>query len=166
MTRSCWTRICGCRNWMAPLTTFLDSSAKVSFETWGQCCLLSKFLHSKLMCAPRNRLWGEGCHRSRLADKPFRAHLLWFWSGGRGVPSGWTTGKKHWFRWFIVSGPAVGWTSSVSCRWLAGGQVVFHYIGYNESARRGDNTYQKGAPAKTRVGINAMIPGENCLAPC
>lgn len=40
-----------------------------------------------------------------------------------------------------------------------GQQITFHYIGYNESGRRVDSTYQQGRPAKTRVGINAMIPG-------
>ena len=38
-------------------------------------------------------------------------------------------------------------------------QVIFHYIGYNESGRRVDSTYQQGRPAKSRLGIKAMIPG-------
>lgn len=40
-----------------------------------------------------------------------------------------------------------------------GQQVTFHYIGYNESGRRVDSSYQQGQPAKTRLGIKAMIPG-------
>lgn len=40
-----------------------------------------------------------------------------------------------------------------------GQEVIFHYVGYNESARRVDSTYLKGAPARTRVGIGGMIPG-------
>eukprot|EP00270_Netrium_digitus_P021109 TRINITY_DN8899_c0_g1_i1.p1 TRINITY_DN8899_c0_g1~~TRINITY_DN8899_c0_g1_i1.p1 ORF type:complete len:383 (-),score=103.29 TRINITY_DN8899_c0_g1_i1:221-1315(-) len=42
---------------------------------------------------------------------------------------------------------------------LPGQQVEFHYIGYNESGRRIDSTYLQGRPAKTRFGINGMIPG-------
>eukprot|EP00250_Pteridium_aquilinum_P029641 c39886_g1_i1 orf=311-1138(-) len=40
-----------------------------------------------------------------------------------------------------------------------GQQIIFHYIGYNESGRKVDSSYQQGQPAKTRIGINAMIPG-------
>ncbi|KAJ3678712.1 hypothetical protein LUZ60_002515 [Juncus effusus] len=40
-----------------------------------------------------------------------------------------------------------------------GQQVVFHYIGYNESGRRIDSTYFQGAPAKIRLGNNALVPG-------
>eukprot|EP00271_Cylindrocystis_brebissonii_P007830 TRINITY_DN21641_c0_g1_i1.p1 TRINITY_DN21641_c0_g1~~TRINITY_DN21641_c0_g1_i1.p1 ORF type:complete len:404 (+),score=48.79 TRINITY_DN21641_c0_g1_i1:115-1326(+) len=40
-----------------------------------------------------------------------------------------------------------------------GQQVTFHYIGYNESARRVDSTYLRGSPAQTRVGIGGLIPG-------
>ncbi|KAI3978427.1 hypothetical protein MKX01_013225 [Papaver californicum] len=40
-----------------------------------------------------------------------------------------------------------------------GQQVTFHYIGYNESGRRIDSTYLQGAPAKIRVGTNALVPG-------
>ncbi|KAL2612264.1 hypothetical protein R1flu_023956 [Riccia fluitans] len=40
-----------------------------------------------------------------------------------------------------------------------GQQVVFHYTGYNEAGRRVDSSYQQGQPARTRVGINGMIPG-------
>ncbi|EYU31905.1 hypothetical protein ABFS82_02G142800 [Erythranthe guttata] len=40
-----------------------------------------------------------------------------------------------------------------------GQQVIFHYIGYNESGRRIDSTYLQGSPAKVRVGTNALIPG-------
>lgn len=41
----------------------------------------------------------------------------------------------------------------------AGQQVIFHYIGFNESGRRIDSTYLQGRPAETRVGINGLIPG-------
>lgn len=41
-----------------------------------------------------------------------------------------------------------------------GQQVEFHYIGYNENGRRVDSTYNSGQPARTRVGINGMIPGK------
>ncbi|KAJ3678694.1 hypothetical protein LUZ60_002497 [Juncus effusus] len=40
-----------------------------------------------------------------------------------------------------------------------GQQVVFHYIGYNESGRRIDSTYFQGAPAKIRLENNALVPG-------
>ncbi|KAF6149898.1 hypothetical protein GIB67_008619, partial [Kingdonia uniflora] len=40
-----------------------------------------------------------------------------------------------------------------------GQQVTFHYVGYNESGRRIDSTYLQGAPAKIRVGTNALVPG-------
>eukprot|EP00850_Spirogloea_muscicola_P020233 SM000210S06747 [mRNA] locus=s210:131815:133080:- [translate_table: standard] len=40
-----------------------------------------------------------------------------------------------------------------------GQEVVFHYTGYNESARRVDSSYQQGRPAQTRFGIGGMIPG-------
>uniref|UniRef100_A0A7C8ZFE5 peptidylprolyl isomerase n=1 Tax=Opuntia streptacantha TaxID=393608 RepID=A0A7C8ZFE5_OPUST len=40
-----------------------------------------------------------------------------------------------------------------------GQQVVFHYIGYNESGRRIDSTYLQGSPAKIRMGTNALVPG-------
>ncbi|CAM6107299.1 unnamed protein product [Calypogeia fissa] len=40
-----------------------------------------------------------------------------------------------------------------------GQQVIFHYTGYNESGRRVDSSYQQGQPARTRVGIQGMIPG-------
>lgn len=40
-----------------------------------------------------------------------------------------------------------------------GQQIIFHYIGYNETGRRVDSTYQQGQPARTRIGIKAMIPG-------
>ncbi|KAG6546656.1 hypothetical protein Mapa_011845 [Marchantia paleacea] len=40
-----------------------------------------------------------------------------------------------------------------------GQQVTFHYVGYNESGRRVDSSYQQGQPARTRVGIKGMIPG-------
>lgn len=39
-------------------------------------------------------------------------------------------------------------------------QVIFHYIGYNESGRRIDSTYLQGSPAKIRLGNNALVPGE------
>ncbi|PPS09744.1 hypothetical protein GOBAR_AA10892 [Gossypium barbadense] len=41
----------------------------------------------------------------------------------------------------------------------AGQQVTFHYIGYNESGRRIDSTYLQGAPARIRMGTNAVVPG-------
>ncbi|CAN8254131.1 unnamed protein product [Cochlearia groenlandica] len=40
-----------------------------------------------------------------------------------------------------------------------GQQVTFHYIGYNESGRRIDSTYNQGTPAKIRMGTNALVPG-------
>ncbi|XP_010544581.1 PREDICTED: peptidyl-prolyl cis-trans isomerase FKBP20-2, chloroplastic [Tarenaya hassleriana] len=40
-----------------------------------------------------------------------------------------------------------------------GQQVVFHYIGYNESGRRIDSTYLQGSPARIRLGNNALVPG-------
>lgn len=40
-----------------------------------------------------------------------------------------------------------------------GQQVAFDYTGYNESAAVIDSSYQKGAPAETRLGIKGMIPG-------
>lgn len=39
------------------------------------------------------------------------------------------------------------------------GQVIFQYVGYNESGRRIDSTYLQGTPAKVRMGTNALIPG-------
>ncbi|GMJ01200.1 hypothetical protein like AT3G60370 [Hibiscus trionum] len=41
----------------------------------------------------------------------------------------------------------------------AGQQVTFNYIGYNESGRRIDSTYIQGAPARIRMGTNAVVPG-------
>ncbi|XP_057869720.2 peptidyl-prolyl cis-trans isomerase FKBP20-2, chloroplastic isoform X2 [Cryptomeria japonica] len=41
----------------------------------------------------------------------------------------------------------------------SGQQIVFNYQGYNESGRRIDSSYQQGGPAKTRVGINGLVPG-------
>ncbi|XP_050237237.1 peptidyl-prolyl cis-trans isomerase FKBP20-2, chloroplastic [Mercurialis annua] len=41
----------------------------------------------------------------------------------------------------------------------AGQQVIFHYVGYNESGRRIDSTYLQGAPAKIRMGTNSLVPG-------
>jgi len=40
-----------------------------------------------------------------------------------------------------------------------GQQVTFHYIGYNESGRRIDSSYQQGSPAKIRLGNKALVPG-------
>ncbi|KAK4344869.1 hypothetical protein RND71_035045 [Anisodus tanguticus] len=40
-----------------------------------------------------------------------------------------------------------------------GQQVIFHYIGYNESGRRIDSTYLQGKPAKIRMGSKALVPG-------
>ena len=39
-------------------------------------------------------------------------------------------------------------------------EVVFHYAAYNESGRRIDSSYQKGQPARTRMGIQGLIPGK------
>ncbi|KAJ1439509.1 FKBP-type peptidyl-prolyl cis-trans isomerase domain [Sesbania bispinosa] len=39
-----------------------------------------------------------------------------------------------------------------------GQQVIFHYIGYNESGRRIDSTYLQGSPAKIRMGTKALVP--------
>lgn len=39
-------------------------------------------------------------------------------------------------------------------------QVIFHYVGYNESGRRIDSTYLQGTPAKIRMGTNGLVPGE------
>ncbi|KAF4402273.1 hypothetical protein G4B88_003194 [Cannabis sativa] len=41
----------------------------------------------------------------------------------------------------------------------AGQQVIFHYVGYNESGRRIDSTYLQGAPARIRMGTKALVPG-------
>lgn len=41
----------------------------------------------------------------------------------------------------------------------AGQQVIFHYVGYNESGRRIDSTYIQGSPAKVRLGTNGLVPG-------
>ncbi|XP_048447700.1 peptidyl-prolyl cis-trans isomerase FKBP20-2, chloroplastic-like [Pyrus x bretschneideri] len=41
----------------------------------------------------------------------------------------------------------------------AGQQVMFHYIGYNESGRRIDSSYTQGSPARIRMGTNALVPG-------
>ncbi|XP_072959564.1 peptidyl-prolyl cis-trans isomerase FKBP20-2, chloroplastic [Typha angustifolia] len=40
-----------------------------------------------------------------------------------------------------------------------GQQVIFHYVGYNESGRRIDSTYLQGAPAKIRLGNKSLVPG-------
>ncbi|XP_020083696.1 peptidyl-prolyl cis-trans isomerase FKBP20-2, chloroplastic isoform X2 [Ananas comosus] len=40
-----------------------------------------------------------------------------------------------------------------------GQQVIFHYVGYNESGRRIDSTYLQGSPAKIRLGNKALVPG-------
>lgn len=40
-----------------------------------------------------------------------------------------------------------------------GQEVLFHYTAYNESGRRIDSSYQKGSPARTRMGIQGLIPG-------
>ena len=39
-------------------------------------------------------------------------------------------------------------------------EVAFHYTAYNESGRRIDSSYQKGQPARTRMGIQGLIPGQ------
>ena len=49
---------------------------------------------------------------------------------------------------------------------VAGGvQVVFDYTAYNEQGRRIDTTYSKSAPARTRLGIQGLIPGLRCPLP-
>lgn len=40
-----------------------------------------------------------------------------------------------------------------------GQQVIFHYVGYNESGRRIDSTYLQGTPARIRMGTNGLVPG-------
>lgn len=40
-----------------------------------------------------------------------------------------------------------------------GQEVVFDYTAYNEQGRRIDSTYNKSAPARTRLGIQGLIPG-------
>ncbi|XP_015695325.1 peptidyl-prolyl cis-trans isomerase FKBP20-2, chloroplastic isoform X1 [Oryza brachyantha] len=40
-----------------------------------------------------------------------------------------------------------------------GQQIIFHYIGYNESGRRIDSTYIQGSPAKIRLGNKTLVPG-------
>lgn len=40
-----------------------------------------------------------------------------------------------------------------------GQQVIFHYVGYNESGRRIDSTYLQGSPARIRMGNKALVPG-------
>ncbi|XP_047066822.1 peptidyl-prolyl cis-trans isomerase FKBP20-2, chloroplastic-like [Lolium rigidum] len=40
-----------------------------------------------------------------------------------------------------------------------GQQVIFHYVGYNESGRRIDSTYIQGSPAKIRLGNKSLVPG-------
>lgn len=42
---------------------------------------------------------------------------------------------------------------------MDGQQVVFHYVGYNESGTVIDSSYRQKRPAETRLGINGMIPG-------
>lgn len=39
-------------------------------------------------------------------------------------------------------------------------QVIFHYVGYNETGRRIDSTYLQGTPAKIRMGTKGLVPGE------
>ncbi|KAM7508837.1 hypothetical protein LguiA_019290 [Lonicera macranthoides] len=41
----------------------------------------------------------------------------------------------------------------------SGQQVIFHYVGYNESGRRIDSTYLQGTPARIRMGTNGLVPG-------
>lgn len=40
-----------------------------------------------------------------------------------------------------------------------GQQVTFDYTGYNESGARIDNTYSRGYPAETQLGVGGLIPG-------
>ncbi|KAM3366218.1 hypothetical protein ACQJBY_015601 [Aegilops geniculata] len=44
-----------------------------------------------------------------------------------------------------------------------GQQVIFHYVGYNESGRRIDSTYIQGSPAKIRLGNKSLVPGKYSL---
>uniref|UniRef100_A0ACD5U8L9 Uncharacterized protein n=1 Tax=Avena sativa TaxID=4498 RepID=A0ACD5U8L9_AVESA len=44
-----------------------------------------------------------------------------------------------------------------------GQQVIFHYVGYNESGRRIDSTYIQGSPAKIRLGNKSLVPGNYLL---
>ncbi|CAM0905906.1 unnamed protein product [Alopecurus aequalis] len=41
-----------------------------------------------------------------------------------------------------------------------GQQIIFHYVGYNESGRRIDSTYIQGSPAKIRLGNKSLVPGK------
>uniref|UniRef100_A0A0E0DE14 peptidylprolyl isomerase n=1 Tax=Oryza meridionalis TaxID=40149 RepID=A0A0E0DE14_9ORYZ len=45
-----------------------------------------------------------------------------------------------------------------------GQQVIFHYVGYNESGRRIDSTYIQGSPAKIRLGNKTLVPGKHDTA--
>ncbi|KAF0906620.1 hypothetical protein E2562_012203 [Oryza meyeriana var. granulata] len=45
-----------------------------------------------------------------------------------------------------------------------GQQVIFHYVGYNESGRRIDSTYIQGSPAKIRLGNKTLVPGKHGTA--
>ena len=47
-----------------------------------------------------------------------------------------------------------------------GQEVLFHYTAYNESGRRIDSSYQKGVPARTRMGIQGLIPGMGFADAC
>lgn len=40
-----------------------------------------------------------------------------------------------------------------------GQEVEFHYSAYNENGSRIDSSFQKGKPAKIRLGIKGLIPG-------
>lgn len=40
-----------------------------------------------------------------------------------------------------------------------GQEVTFDYEGFNESGARVDSSFNKGYPAKTRLGVEGLIPG-------
>jgi FKBP-type peptidyl-prolyl cis-trans isomerase len=42
---------------------------------------------------------------------------------------------------------------------LDGQEVVFDYVGYNESGAVIDSSYRLGRPAQTRLGVKGLIPG-------
>lgn len=43
-------------------------------------------------------------------------------------------------------------------------QIIFHYVGYNETGRRIDSTYIQGSPAKIRLGNGTLVPGKYSLS--
>ncbi len=68
----------------------------------------------------------------------------------------------------LQSSPCFFMLSSLLLQLVAaagGAQVVFDYTAYNEQGRRIDTTYSKSAPARTRLGIQGLIPGSHRLLP-